>query len=307
MRIKFPRRELLINISPGTPAMQTIRVLMAEAGFIAQPFRLVQTFKRKDRRDRPAALDVRFGLRPFFERYEASRPREFTEETSRIWAPHKLVSAPMINLFKEARRVACLKTPILILGERGTGKTTLTGWIRAISPFRKKDLNDAWPAVACGQYTVETIRAELFGDTAQAFTGATKAKTGLLKIAHGDTLFLDEIDDVGSDPQRLLIRALKEKRFLPLGANKPELRDRQPLRQIRLAHNRHLQQPARQRAHIAEPTPVRPRRSRANPSRFGRPIRMTPPSASTPLAPSAPSVSASRSPPSPRVSRSRSA
>jgi len=80
------------------------------------------------------------------------------------------------------------------------------------------------------------------------------------------------------------------------------LRRRQPLRQIRVAHHRHLQT---RRANVRKSPsqrPVRPRRSRANASRFGRPSRMTSPSASSR---STPSARPNRSPPPPRVSRSR--
>ncbi len=63
------------------------------------------------------------------------------------------------------------------------------------------------------------MRAELFGYVKGAFTGAREDKAGLLAAAHGDTLFLDAIGDVSRDLQRLLIKALEEKRYLPVGAS----------------------------------------------------------------------------------------
>jgi DNA-binding NtrC family response regulator len=113
--------------------------------------------------------------------------------------------------------MARLKVPVLILGERGTGKTTLASWIRINSPFRKPELDSHWPAVPCGQYTSETMRAELFGYTKGAFTGAIRDQEGLLSRASGDTLFLDEIGDISHDLQRLLIKVLEEGVFQPLG------------------------------------------------------------------------------------------
>src|SRR4029079_8610403 len=123
-------------------------------------------------------------------------------------------------LFDEARRFAQVKVPVLILGERGTGKSTLAGWIRLHSPYRKKELDAHWPAVACGQYTPETMRSELFGYKRGAFTGAMKDHEGLLAMAHKDSLFLDEIGDVSRDLQRLLIKALEEKRYMRLGEDR---------------------------------------------------------------------------------------
>src|SRR5690606_8652085 len=109
--------------------------------------------------------------------------------------PRQFRSTRLRALYDEARRAARLKVPVLLLGERGTGKTTLASWIRLRSPFRQEGLDRAWPAVPCGQYTSETMRAELFGYVQGAFTGAKKDHQGLLARANGDTLFLDEIGD----------------------------------------------------------------------------------------------------------------
>ena len=111
-----------------------------------------------------------------------------------------------------------MNVPLLITGERGTGKTTLASWIRAHSDFRKAKNDTNWPAVPCGQYSPETMRAELFGYKQGAFTGATSDKEGLLARAHGDTLFLDEVGDISTPLQRLLIKAVEEHVYSPLGS-----------------------------------------------------------------------------------------
>ena len=131
----------------------------------------------------------------------------------------------MRQLFTEARRFASLDVPVLLLGERGTGKTTLASWIRLHSPFRKEAQDGRWPAVACGQYSPETMRAELFGYRKGSFTGATSDREGLLFAADGDTLFLDEVGDVSRDLQRLLIKAIEEKVYFPLGGDRPRKSD----------------------------------------------------------------------------------
>ena len=148
-----------------------------------------------------------------------------SEEQRVLWDPASFRTERMKRLFAEARRFAGLNVPVLLLGERGTGKTTLASWIRLHSRSRQKAKDPHWPAVACGQYSPETMRAELFGYKKGAFTGATQDKEGLLRAADGDTLFLDEVGDVSRDLQRLLIKALEEKEYVPLGAETPHKSD----------------------------------------------------------------------------------
>ena len=219
LRNRFAGRECVVHISPGTPSMQTIWVLMGETGFIESPFTLVKSFRKGDRRGRRAVVPVQLGIETFYKAYRLARPRRVASTEQRIpWDPAHFRTERMRRLFGEARRYAALNVPILLLGERGTGKTTLASWIRLHSPFRREEQDKHWPAVACGQYTPETMRAELFGHKKGAFTGAIQDKDGLLNAADGDTLFLDEVGDVSRDLQRLLIKAIEEKEYVPLGA-----------------------------------------------------------------------------------------
>jgi DNA-binding NtrC family response regulator len=222
VRSRFLGRELIIHISPGTPAMQTIWVLMGETGMIEPPFKLVKSYRPGERPDGRAVVEVNLDLETFFKCYRRSAlPQPKAPEQSLLWDPRRFRTRRMAALFEQARRFAHINVPILITGERGTGKTALAAWIRVHSPYRKPEQDGAWPAVACGQYTPETMRAELFGYRKGAFTDATQDRTGLLDRAHGDTLFLDEIGDISCDLQRLLIKALEEKRFFPLGDDRP--------------------------------------------------------------------------------------
>lgn len=225
VRRQFSGRELVIHISPGTPSMQTVWVLMAETGFIEQPFSIVKSYRKGERRGRGAVVPVNLGIDTFYKRYIVTRPKIAPAEPFVQWDPARFQSPKLRALYRDARRIAALKIPVLILGERGTGKTTLASWIRFSSPYRKESLDQGWPAVACGQYNAETMRSELFGYKKGSHSRAASDHLGLLHLAHQDTLFLDEVGDVSRELQRLLIKALEEGKYQPLGATKFEKSD----------------------------------------------------------------------------------
>ncbi|MBK7074592.1 MAG: sigma-54-dependent Fis family transcriptional regulator [Myxococcales bacterium] len=226
IRQRFAGRELVVHVSPGTPSMHTIWVLMAETGFIEPPFVIMKSYRRNERRGRPAVVPVALGIESFYKVYKASRPRQVgSEDQGVLWDPARFRTDAMKRVYAEARRFAQLNVPVLIRGERGTGKTTLATWIRSNSPFKREKQDDRWPSVACGQYTPETMRSELFGHRKGAFTGATEARDGLLAAAHQDTLFLDEVGDVSVELQRLLIKVIEDKRYYPIGHEEPKESD----------------------------------------------------------------------------------
>ncbi len=226
IRKKYAGRELIVHVSPGTPTMQTIWVLMGETGMIEPPFRLVKSYRRHERRGRPVVVPVRLEVDTFYKAYRAARPHEVSSEEQAVsWRPERFRGDTMRNLFRDARRFAQVKVPVLLLGERGTGKTTIAGWIRSNSPFRNRELDKDWPAVACGQYSSELLRSELFGYVKNAFTGAEKDRDGLLAKADGDTLFLDEIGDLTYDNQRRIIKAIEEQTYHRVGDTKSQTSD----------------------------------------------------------------------------------
>lgn len=223
IRGRFPEHELVIHISPGTPAMQTVWVLMAEMGLVRPPVAVVKSLPKRFRAGRPAVVPVHLDISTFYKAFQQARPRHVpATEAPVLLDPGHFVSDRLVRLYDRARRYAQLNVPVLILGERGTGKTTLASWIRSHSPFRQAEKDLSWPSVPCSQYSPETMRAELFGYVRGAFTDARQDTEGLLHMADGDTLFLDEIGDISRDLQRLLIRALEEKRFNRVGGRTPE-------------------------------------------------------------------------------------
>ncbi|PYX13817.1 MAG: sigma-54-dependent Fis family transcriptional regulator [Acidobacteria bacterium] len=106
--------------------------------------------------------------------------------------------------------------PVLILGESGTGKEMVARSIH----FSGSCADKPFIPVDCGSLVPTLIESELFGYVKGAFTGAMQAKDGLLAIAEGGTVFLDEVGELPVDLQAKLLRAIHEKEIRPVGSTK---------------------------------------------------------------------------------------
>jgi DNA-binding NtrC family response regulator len=122
----------------------------------------------------------------------------------------------MDTLYRIIGKAAQSAHPVLILGESGTGKEMVARAIHYSGPFRDKP----FIPVDCGSLVPTLIETELFGYVKGAFTGATQSKPGLLAIAEGGTVFLDEVGELSVDFQAKLLRALQEKEIRPVGSTK---------------------------------------------------------------------------------------
>jgi transcriptional regulator with PAS, ATPase and Fis domain len=125
-------------------------------------------------------------------------------------------SAASLEVKRRARRSASTESPVLLLGETGTGKELLAQAIHNASPRAHK----AFVSINSAAIPESLLEAEFFGTTPGAFTGADrKGRAGKLQIAQGGTLFLDEIGDMPLPLQSKLLRVLQEKEFEPVGSN----------------------------------------------------------------------------------------
>lgn len=113
------------------------------------------------------------------------------------------------------RRVAPLSSPVLLLGETGTGKEVLAHAIHAMSPRHDKP----FVRVQCGAIPEALLDSELFGHEKGAFTGATALRYGRFERAHQGTIFLDEIGELTAEAQVKLLRVLQEKEFERVGGS----------------------------------------------------------------------------------------
>jgi len=122
----------------------------------------------------------------------------------------------MEKLYRIIGKAAHSTHPVLILGESGTGKEMVARSIHFSGPFRDKP----FIPVDCGSLVPTLIESELFGYVKEAFTGALQSRDGLLAIAEGGTVFLDEVGELPVDLQAKLLRAIQEREIRPVGSTK---------------------------------------------------------------------------------------
>jgi two-component system response regulator HydG len=122
----------------------------------------------------------------------------------------------MEKLYRIIGKAANSSHPVLILGESGTGKELVARSVHFGGPYR----NHPFIPVDCGSLVPTLVESELFGYVRGAFTGAMRAKDGLLATADGGTIFLDEVGELPIDLQTKLLRAIQEKEIRPVGGTR---------------------------------------------------------------------------------------
>ena len=143
-------------------------------------------------------------------------------------------SPEMEKLYRIVAKAAQSTHPVLILGESGTGKEMVAKAIHLAGPLHGKP----FIPVDCGSLVPTLIESELFGYVKGAFTGANQSKDGLMAMAEGGTIFLDEVGELPVDLQAKMLRAIQEKEIRPVGSTR-----RVPINiRILAATNRDLEQ-----------------------------------------------------------------
>lgn len=216
------REDYLVHITTGTHVAQICLFLLVEARYI--PARLLQTAPpdRGDRSDRSGGGSYRI-IDLDLSRYD-SLARRFASERNAGLSFLKAGIAtrnPAFNaLIERIEHVAIASpAPLLLTGPTGAGKTQLARRIFELKQQRRQ-VAGRLVEVNCATLRGDGAMSALFGHQRGAFTGATGDRQGLLRAAHHGVLFLDEIGELGLDEQAMLLRAIEDRRFLPVGADR---------------------------------------------------------------------------------------
>jgi len=157
-------------------------------------------------------------IRKALERRHLLESNQLLRDTLAARAPDILGESPLIRRAIEvARKAAPTNSTVLLLGESGTGKEVFSHAIHRWSPRKDKPL----VIVNCVALSEQLLESELFGHEKGAFTGAFQTKKGKFEVAHGGTVFLDEIGDMQASLQAKLLRVLQDRTFERVGGTRP--------------------------------------------------------------------------------------
>jgi transcriptional regulatory protein RtcR len=211
--------EYLVHITTGTHVAQICLFLLTESHLI--PGKLIQT--SPPNKNAPSVAGTYDVIDLDLSRYDrlASRfSRERHDDISLLKSGIKTANPEFNRLIERIERVAgCSREPMLLMGPTGAGKSRLAHRIYELKRARRQ-VAGAFVEVNCATLRGDAAMSALFGHVKGAFTGAVKDRPGLLKAADGGMLFLDEVGELGLDEQAMLLRALEEGVFLPMGADR---------------------------------------------------------------------------------------
>ncbi len=210
--------EYWIHITTGTHVVQICMFLMTEARFF--PGRLLQTSppRRQVQGETGSYTLIDLDL----SRYDqiAQRfSREQAEGVAFLKSGIATRNAGFNTMIDEIEHVAIKsKAPLLLMGPTGAGKSFLARRVFELKKARHQ-LDGKFIEINCATLRGDGAASTLFGHIKGAFTGAASDRPGLLRSAHKGLLFLDEIGELGVDEQAMLLKAIEEKRFLPVGSD----------------------------------------------------------------------------------------
>jgi transcriptional regulator with PAS, ATPase and Fis domain len=213
--------KLTFHLSPGTPAMAAVWILLAKSRF---PAELIQSSREHGVRVAEVPFDIAAEFLPDL----LSRADRRLTELSAGKPPERPAfqdilhrSTVMQRLIARADRVARRSVPVLIEGESGTGKELLARAIHHAGPRASQP----FIPINCGAIPAALIEAQLFGHRKGAFTGATRDHPGVFEAAHGGTLLLDELGELPLNAQVNLLRVLQEGEIIRIGETNPRAVD----------------------------------------------------------------------------------
>ena len=212
------QEDYLVHITTGTHVAQICLFLLTESRHF--PARLIQTSPPKRMRSSNpgmfSIIDLDFSK---YDRLAARFARERKEAASILKSGIETRNPGFNRLIERIENVALSsKAPILLTGATGAGNSQLARRIYELKQARRQ-VEGRFVEVNCATLRGDAAMSALFGHVKGAFTGAVSDRAGLLKSAERGLLFLDEIGELGLDEQAMLLRAIEEKRFMPMGSD----------------------------------------------------------------------------------------
>ncbi len=206
--------ELCLHLSPGTPAMAAVWLLLGKTRY---PATFYETFAGKSWITE-VPFDLTIDVIPEILKNPDSHLQHLASQSpSEIEGFGDIVgnSRAIRDAVGRAKRSAIRGVTVLLLGESGTGKEMFAQAIHKASPRR----DNSFIAINCAALSKSLLESELFGHSRGAFTGADKERKGAFELTHGGTLFLDEVGECDLEMQAKLLRVLQ-----PLPGEGPTIR-----------------------------------------------------------------------------------
>lgn len=211
------KEDYFVHITTGTHVAQICLFLLTESRYF--PATLLQTSpsRKKGNPGTYSVIDLDLSK---YDRIASRFQHELRESVSYLKSGIETRNTRFNALIEEIEQVALHSTsPLLLMGPTGAGKSLLARRIFELKKNRRK-VTGSFVEVNCATLRGDAAMSALFGHVKGAFTGAVSDRPGLLRAANAGVLFLDEIGELGLDEQAMLLRAIEEKRFLPVGSDK---------------------------------------------------------------------------------------
>jgi transcriptional regulatory protein RtcR len=212
------KEDYLVHVTTGTHVAQICLFALTETRYL--PGRLLQTAPPKRHAATPGSFSIIDLDLSKYDRLAARFRQQQRDDLSFLKAGIDTRSRVFNDVIARIERVAIAsRAPLLLTGPTGAGKSKLARRIYELKKVRQR-VSGAFVEVNCATVRGDAAMSTLFGHVRGSFTGALRDRPGLLKAADRGVLFLDEIGELGADEQAALLRAIEEKRFLPLGADR---------------------------------------------------------------------------------------
>lgn len=215
---KTDDEDYYIHISTGTHVQQICLFLLAESNHLPGP--LIQSSPAKRKNNSAGVYHI---IDLDLSKYDAIATRFASQQANDLQflkSGIETLNKPFNRMIEQIERVVVSsRSPILLSGPTGAGKSQLARRIYELKR-RREQIRGPLVEVNCATLRGDSAMSTLFGHTKGSYTGATTSRDGLLLSADTGLLFLDEIGELGLDEQAMLLRAIEEKRFMPVGSDR---------------------------------------------------------------------------------------